>query len=132
MVENESKRYAKPIIVTINTNTNNLFSRIEKERIKRKARRYPSYGQICGKYPTFNFTHLPHEYPNGKYLLINKNICKKEVAQKYTLYYAACNFQLPAQGGTCSKALLCTALHKPWHELQRASTAFDAENRKKK
>ena len=74
MVENESGRYVKPIIVTINTNTNNLFSRIEKERIKRRAKRYPSYGHISGKYPTFNNTHLPHVYLDCANLKIVKEL----------------------------------------------------------
>ena len=74
MVENESRRYVTPTLVITNDNTNNLFSKIEKERIKRKARRYPSYGHLRGKYSLFNNTHLRHEYLGGKYSLINTKI----------------------------------------------------------
>ena len=47
MVENESRRYVTPILSTINTTTNNLFPMIEKEGVKRKAKRYVSTKHQC-------------------------------------------------------------------------------------
>ena len=46
LVENETKRYPHPALSLINThtNTNIPFPRLEKENVKKRAKRYPSYG----------------------------------------------------------------------------------------
>ena len=87
---------------------------MEKEKVKKRAKRYSSYGHIRGEYTTLNNTHLPHVKRDGKDTLTNTNyyhhFCESSVIRtnlhKNKLFLSACNWQLPTQGGTCTNALL--------------------------
>ena len=87
------------VLSLTNTHTNNPFPKLEKEKVKKRAKRYPSYDHIRGEYTTLNNTHLPHVKMDGKDTLTNI----------YSYYF-------------CESSLIRTNLHKNKHYTKQHAT----------